>query len=526
MSTPQWKTVLILLTCFIGIWFALPNLFSKKTLDTLPSWFPKTQVNLGLDLQGGSHLLLEADLKNVVHDYLVGLLDSTRFALRKDKIGYAHLHTDLAQHAIIFELRSPLEAEDQSRLFKTLQNIDPDFTVQIDGVHVSLILSEFAISKREKSAISQSIEIVRRRIDETGTKEPTIQQQGSNRILIQLPGIDNPEHVKNLLGQTAKLSFRLLDDSVALEEAMDGHLPQGSEILESEEIASQKVNYVVRKAIIVSGETLLDAQPSFDDKGRASVSFKFDAIGAKKFADATRANVGKRFAIILDDKVISAPVISEPITGGHGSITGNFSVQEASDFALLLRAGALPAPLHVLEERTVGPDLGADSISAGKHATIFSIVLIAVFMVIAYAAIGFIADVAMIFNLVLLIAALSQLGATLTLPGIAGVALTLGIAVDANVLINERIKEELRLGKRLLVAIDSGYKRAMSTIVDSNLTTLIGSLLLYIFGTGPIRGFAVTLSIGILISMFTAVSLTRLILISWVNWRHPKTLWI
>lgn len=524
MLTFRSRAFFIVLICLFGVWFSLPNLFSKKELENFPSWFPKSQVSLGLDLQGGSHLLLEADLKNVVQDYLVGLLDATRAALRKDKIGYAHLHVEVARHGVVFELRSPLEEEDHKRLIKALQGIDPDVSVEIEEKQVRLTLSDMTIAKREKSAMNQSIEIVRRRIDETGTKEPTIQQQGTDRILVQLPGVDNPEHVKNLLGQTAKLSFRFLDETLSLEEALAGHIPNGSEILESED--DGKVRYLVQKAVIVSGETLMDAQPSFDDKGRASVVFKFDSLGAKKFADATRANVGKRFAIILDKKVISAPVISEPITGGHGSITGNFSVQGASDFALLLRAGALPAPLHILEERTVGPDLGADSIAAGQHATLFSILLIAIFMVVAYAAVGFIADIAMIFNFILLIGALSQLGATLTLPGIAGVALTLGIAVDANVLINERIKEELRLGKRTLIAIDAGYKRAMSTIVDSNLTTLIGGLLLYIFGTGPIRGFAVTLSVGILISMFTAVSLSKLILVSWVHRYHPKNLWI
>ena len=527
MYASRWKSFVILLVCLMGIWFALPNFFSREMLERLPSWIPKTQLNLGLDLQGGSHILLEADLENVVSDYLADLLDVTRQALRKEKIGYLHLHSDLPHHALGFGLRNPLEDQERKNLFKSLQEIDSDLVVQIDERHVSLILSEGAIEKRKKSALNQSIEIVRRRIDETGTKEPTIQQQGENRILIQLPGLENPDHVKVLLGQTAKLSFRFLDEEASVEEALAGRVPPGSEVLESEENKGEQIlYYVVRKPIILSGETLIDAQPSFDDKGRANVTFRFDAIGAKKFADATRANVGKRFAIILDKKVISAPVISEPITGGHGSITGNFSVQEASDFALLLRAGALPAPLTVLEERTVGPDLGADSISAGENATLFSIVLIAVFMIVAYALVGFVADIAMVFNLILLIAAMSQMGATLTLPGIAGIALTLGIAVDANVLINERIKEELRNGKRLLIAIECGYDRAMSTIIDANLTTLIGSLLLYVFGTGPIRGFAVTLTVGVLISMFTAVSLSRLILVAWVHKYRPKTLWI
>lgn len=526
MHISGWKTILIVLVCLVGTWFALPNCINKATLENLPDWFPKTQVNLGLDLQGGCHLLLEADLKNVAQEYLSGLLDSTRQTLRAERIGYTHLHVDSSNHAIVFNLRGDLSDEEQSKLIKSLRMIDQDFEVQIEGNHVTLILSEMAIDKRKKAALNQSIEIVRRRIDETGTKEPTIQQQGSDRILVQLPGLENPEHVKELLGQTAKLTFRFLDEDASLQEALAGRVPPGSDVLESEESKTHINHYLVRKPVIVSGETLVDAQPSFDDKGRPVVTFKFDSIGAKKFGTATRENVGKRFAIVLDNKVVSAPVINEPIPGGQGLISGNFSVQEASDLALLLRAGALPAPLTVLEERTVGPDLGADSIQAGKNATIFSIVLIALFMLLAYSFVGIVADIAMIFNLILLLAALSLLGATLTLPGIAGIALTLGMAVDANVLINERIKEELRLGKRLMVAIDAGYNRAMTTIIDSNVTTLIGGVLLYIFGTGPIRGFAVTLSVGILISMFTAVSLSRLILISWMRWKHPKTLWI
>lgn len=523
---PTWKAVLIVLVCLLGTVYALPNFFYKKTLDSFPSWFPKQQVSLGLDLQGGSHLLLEANLKVVVEEYLSSLLDATRQTLRKNRVGYTALHLDKNTYTFSFKLRDLLEENKKKILYKDLQAIDPDLSITFEEDTVLLSLKDAALKNREKAALEQSIEIVRRRIDETGTKEPTIQQQGDDRILIQLPGIDNPEHIKNLLGQTAKLSFRLLDPNMSTQNVVAGHIPVGSEILEGEgDEKDQKASYVVRKQVIVSGETLVDAQPDYRE-GRPIVTFKLDALGAKKFGDATKANIGKRFAIVLDKNVISAPVIQEPIYGGNVQITGHFTVQQASDLALLLRAGALPAPLTVLEERTVGPDLGADSILAGEHATIVSIIFIALFMLVAYSLVGVVADIAMVFNLVLLLAALSLLGATLTLPGIAGIALTLGMAVDANVLINERIKEELRQGKGIVSAIDAGYNRAMATIVDSNVTTLIGSILLYIFGTGPIRGFAVTLSVGILISMFTAVSLSRLILVSWIRWKHPKTLWI
>lgn len=520
---PKWKAILIIFVCLVGTFYATSNLFTKQGLEQLPSWFPKHQVTLGLDLQGGSHILLEADLRVVVEEYLTSLQDAVRQTLRKEKIGYTSLFLDKNTYTLSFKLRDTLDSGQEAVLYKKLQSIDPSLSISIEQDNrVILSLSGMAIKQREKSALEQSIEIIRRRIDETGTKEPTIQQQGDDRILIQLPGIDNPEHIKNLLGQTAKLSFRLLDLTTSVHEALQGHIPVGSEILEGDEAES---HYLVRKQVMLSGETLVDAQPDYRE-GRPVVSFKLDALGAKKFGDITKANVGKRFAIILDKKVISAPVINEPIYGGNVQISGHFTVQQANDLALLLRAGALPAPLTPLEERTVGPDLGADSILAGEHATIVSIVFIALFMILFYSLVGIVADIAMVMNLVLLIAALSLLGATLTLPGIAGIALTLGMAVDANVLINERIKEELRNGKSIIASIDAGYNRAMATIVDSNVTTLMGGILLYIFGTGPIRGFAVTLSVGILISMFTAVSLSRLILVSWIRWRHPKTLWI
>ena len=379
------------------------------------------------------------------------------------------------------------------------------------------------IRGRKTAAVQQSIEIVRRRVDETGTREPTIQQQGDDRILVQLPGIDDPERIKRLLGKTAKMSFHLVDQRNSVESAMAGRIPPGSWLLPSE--GEDRRMYLIRKRVMVSGDTLIDAQPSTDSRtNEPVVTFRFDTAGAKRFGSATSKNVGKLFAIVLDRKVISAPVIREPILGGSGQISGSFSFQSAQDLALLLRAGALPAPLTILEERSVGPGLGADSIAAGKIASIIGIILVVVFMVAAYGLFGFMADIALIVNMVLILGALSFLQATLTLPGIAGIVLTIGMAVDANVLVFERIREEVRSGRTPISSIDAGYTRAFTTIIDANLTTLIAALLLYAFGSGPVRGFAVTLSIGIITSMFTAIMLTRLMIVIWLRRTKPDVL--
>jgi preprotein translocase subunit SecD len=370
--------------------------------------------------------------------------------------------------------------------------------------------------------VQQSLEIVRRRIDETGTREPSVQRQGDRRIMVQLPGLRDPERIKRLLGKTAKLTFRFVDENVAADAS---RLPPGTEVLTSDELDpyGKPRRYVVKKRVMVSGDTLTNAAATFQ-QGQPVVSFTFDSVGAKRFADATRDNVGKIFAIVLDNKVISAPVIREPILGGRGVISGHFTVQGAQDLALLLRAGALPAPLKILEERTVGPGLGADSIRAGKIASVLGMVAVVVFMALAYGLFGLFANVALLVNMVLILAALSGLQATLTLPGIAGIVLTIGMAVDANVLIFERIREEERAGRGPVTAIDAGYRRAMTTIVDSNLTTLIAAVLLFQFGTGPVKGFAVTLAIGLITSMFTAIMLTRLMVVTWLRRRRPRSL--
>lgn len=513
---PLWKTILTVAVCLVGILFVSPNFFTREQLNHFPSWFPKSQVVLGLDLQGGAHLLLEVDFEAVTKEQMHGLIDTVRATFRKERIGYTGLAAK--KGFVSLTLRNPSDGEKAKSLIK---QTDPELEVSStpEG-QMTLRLSEAAMRERKKSALAQSIEIVRRRVDETGTAEPFIQQQGEDRILVQLPGLNDPTRIKNLLGKTAKLQFRFVDTSVVAE---PGKFVPGADVL-SEDRDGHPVYYAVKKQVIVSGNNLIDAQPGFDEYNRPIVHFKFDSLGAKKFADATRNNVGKVFAIVLDDKIIMAPHIKEPILGGTGSISGSFQVQEAQDLALLMRAGALPAPLKILEERTVGPGLGADSIVAGEHATIIAILMVAAFMLIAYSFFGMVANIAVIFNLILLFAALSITQATLTLPGIAGIALTIGMAVDANVLINERIKEELRHGRKLLSAIDAGYNRAMTTIIDSNLTTLIGVGLLYQFGSGPTRGFAVTTSIGIIVSMFTAISLTKQIVAWWVRWKRPTRL--
>ncbi|MBL8676800.1 MAG: protein translocase subunit SecD [Alphaproteobacteria bacterium] len=513
---PLWKKILTVGICLLGILFASPNFFTREQLESFPSWYPKSQITLGLDLQGGAHLLLEVDFDAVQKEQMASLADMVRTIVRKERIGYTGLSAK--KDFVTLTLRNSTDLEKVKSLIH-----DTDKDVEIASAaegQLTLRFNEASLRARRKSVLAQSIEIVRRRVDEMGTAEPFIQQQGDDRILIQLPGMQDPARIKEMLGKTAKLQFRFVDMSINAE---PGKPVPGVDIL-PEERDGKAIYLAVKKQIILSGENLVDAQPGFDEYSRPIINFKFDSLGAKKFADATKNNIGQVFAIVLDDKIIMAPHINTPIMDGRGMIIGGFSVQQAQDLALLMRAGALPAPLNVIEERTVGPGLGADSIASGEYATIIAILMVAAFMFIAYSFFGAIANIAVVFNLILLFAALSVTHATLTLPGIAGIALTVGMAVDANVLINERVKEELRNGRKMLSAIDAGYNRAMTTIIDSNLTTVIGVALLYYFGAGPTRGFAVTTCLGIIISMFTAISLTKLILAWWIGWRRPTHL--
>jgi len=516
----KWKMVLVLVVCLLGLAFAGPNFMAAKNAEALPDWLPNKQVSLGLDLQGGSHLLLEVDSHAVIREYLEAMVDTMRIELRKARIRYSGLG--------VTEDGAKVTIKDTAKLDEALillRKIDPSTQATTSGDQVLLTLSKQSMRDRKTSAVQQSIEIVRRRVDETGTREPTIQRQGEDRILVQLPGVEDPDRIKRLLGKTAKMSFHLVDQRNSVKSAMAGRIPPGSWLLPSDDEDQQGRMYLIRKRVMVSGDTLVDSQPSYDSRtNEPVVTFRFDSAGAKRFGSTTAKNVGKLFAIVLDRKVISAPVIREPILGGSGQISGSFSIQEAQDLSLLLRAGALPAPLKILEERSVGPGLGADSIAAGKIASIIGIIAVIVFMGVAYGLFGFMADVALIVNMALILGALSFLQATLTLPGIAGIVLTIGMAVDANVLVFERIREEVRAGRTPISAVDAGYSRAFTTIVDANLTTLIAALLLYAFGSGPVRGFAVTLSIGIVTSMFTAIMLTRLIVVTWLRRTKPDSL--
>jgi preprotein translocase subunit SecD len=523
---PAWKIAIVLGICLLGMVYSLPNLFPRAQMEQMPDWLPHEQINLGLDLQGGSHLLLEVDLDAVIEERLNGLVDDVRATLRSERIGYRGL--GVRGDAVTFTLTDPATT---ARALEVLEELDPggispelNFR-EAGGGRIEIALSEDAAQELQDSAVRQSLEIVRRRIDEVGTREPTIQRQGQDRILVQVPGEKNPDSIKRLLGQTAKLTFHLVDLDTSVEQALSGNLPPGSELLASDENdgSGRATQYVVRKRVEVSGESLVDAQPTYF-QNQPVVSFRFDSVGARKFGNVTRDHVNELLAIVLDGRVISAPRVDEPILGGSGIIRGSFTVQSANELAILLRAGALPAPLDIIEERTVGPDLGADSIAAGKWAGVIGLVLVMVLMALYYGLFGLFADLALAINLVLIAAALSVLQATLTLPGIAGIVLTIGMAVDANVLIFERIREEVRVGRSPMSAIDAGYREAMRTIIDANLTTLIAAVLLYAFGSGPVRGFAVTLGIGIVTSMFTAITFTRLMLATWLRRTRPAML--
>ena len=519
---PRWQLILVLAVLAIGLAFAAPNLLKRETAEALPGWVPSQQVNLGLDLQGGSYLLLEVDLDFVYREQLDNLVDGIRGELRKAALGYTNLSVE--GRAATFDLRDSGDASSLDRARQIVRDLAGDLLIEVsESGRFRISFTPQARDERGRNVVEQSIEIVRRRIDETGTREPSIQRQGDQRILVQLPGERNPERIKKLLGKTAKMAFRFVHETA---DPYSRRAPAGSEILPSDDLdsAGNPRLYVIMNRVMVSGENLTGAASTTDENGQPAVSFTFDTLGAKRFGDATKRSVGKLFAIVLDNKVISAPVIRTPILGGRGQITGNFTFQETQDLALLLRAGALPAPLTILEERTVGPGLGADSIAAGKIASLLGLVLVIVFMAATYGLFGAMANVALLANLVLILAALSGLQATLTLPGIAGIVLTIGMAVDANVLVFERIREETRNGRGPVTAIDAGYRRAMTTIIDSNLTTLIAALLLLMFGTGPVRGFAITLSLGLVTSMFTAIMLTRLLIVTWLRRKRPQAL--
>jgi protein-export membrane protein SecD len=529
-----WKVVMILTIAVCGVIFALPNLFSAKTLEGIPDWIPHKQINLGLDLQGGAHLLYEMDQKELIEDWLKTIRGDVRDALRQERIGYRGLAMSPANRSVQVRVR---DLETLPNALKKLRELNEpvggsvftgaagntlEITDRGEGV-IALTLTEPGLQHRISSAIEASIETVRRRIDAFGTTEPTIQRQGLDRILVQVPGISDVARLKEMVGKTGKLEFKLVDPSTTCQQAKDsGRVPPGTEIIESDDGFS--TCYLVQSRAMVTGENLVDSQPGFDQQSNEPiVTFRFDTAGGRRFGRVTQTNVGRPFAIILDENVISAPVIREPILGGTGQISGRFSVQEANDLSVLLRSGALPANLTIIEERTVGASLGADSIAAGEFAGLVGIAFVVAFILFSYGLFGVFANIALAVNIALILGTLSLLQATLTLPGIAGIVLTIGMAVDANVLIFERIREEARAGKSAIASIDSGYSRAIGTILDANITTFIAAIILFWLGSGPIRGFAVTLSIGIITSVFTAYTVTRLMVAQWVKMRRPST---
>ncbi|MGV3490698.1 MAG: protein translocase subunit SecD [Devosia sp.] len=521
------RTAIIVIVAVLGILFTIPSFLPKDFLDNgYPGFLPKSTIVLGLDLQGGSHLLLQVNRESIIEERIKTLRRDVRTALTNQGIG--NLIT-AGPTELTVELTDPTQLALATTTVQGLQN-NIAATLGVGGTpelafgqtpdgKITVTLTQEGITARMSTLVAQSMEVVRNRVDEVGTTEPLIQRQGEDRLLVQVPGFEDSNRLKELISRTARLTFHLVNPTMTAAQAEQQGVPAGYVILPSSDGGSELIN----ENIELGGESLTNAQGAFDQQtGRSVVSFQFDTSGAIRFGEITSRNVGQRFAIVLDDQVITAPVIQQPITGGSGQISGNFTAQTANDLAVLLRAGALPATLDVVEERSVGPSLGADSIRAGVTAGVVAAVLVLAFMVIAYGLLGVFANVALILNIVLILGSLSLLGATLTLPGIAGIVLTIGMAVDANVLIFERMREERRAGKSLVASLDAGFHRAWDTIIDSHLTQLIAAIVLYFLGSGPIQGFAVTLALGILTSLFTSYTVTRLFISLWFRWKRPK----
>lgn len=552
LHTPLWKRLLIVLVVGWGILAALPNaLYTQverhndavKAIDAnggvateaqaaeralWPDVLPSALMSLGLDLRGGVHLLARVEVADVYAQRIDGLWPEVRDALRevRDEVGAVRRQPSVPgvlRVAISNPDGMPLALEKVRALATPVMTLTgagaSDLDVSVEGLEIVVQLSEAERLASDSRTVQQSLEIIRRRVDEVGTREPTIQRQGDDRILIQVPGLSTAQELKDLIGTTAKLTFHQV-----LGRTMDAGADPGPRNRLVADANEEGVYHIIAEESVVGGDELTDAQPSFDQNGRPAVSFRFDPAGARAFGDYTAAHIGEPFAIVLDDEVISAPTIQSHIAGGSGIITGNFTVEESTNLAVLLRAGALPAKMVFLEERTIGPELGQDSIDAGKLAGIVGLIVVAGYITLSYGLFGVFANIALVINMALLIAVLSTIGATLTLPGIAGIVLTMGMAVDANVLIFERIREELRDGKSPARAVELGFDRAFSAIMDSNVTGLITAIIMFAIGSGAVRGFAVTTGLGIFTSMFTAVYVTRLIVTTYINWKQPKEL--
>ena len=524
-----WKIVSILAMTAFAVLLIVPSLLSPEhreaLISHLPKWVPARAIVLGLDLQGGSHVLLEVDSPSVVKTLVENLRDSVRRILREEKVSITGGIGVLPRGV---QLRIP-DAAERARVMPKLRQLAsaaeaglsggsraPVFDVsENDSGLIQFTVTEAGVNAKVRRAVEQSIEVLRRRVDALGTTEPNIQRQGDDRILVEVPGLQDTGKLKEILGTTAKLEFRLVADS--------GEDPSEFELLDDVDRPGAKLP--VEKRVMVQGEDLTDAQPGFDSRTQEPVvNFRFNIRGGQRFGEVTSENVGRPFAIVLDGKVISAPRILGPITGGSGQISGHFTVESANNLAILLRAGALPAKLTIVEERTVGPGLGQDSIDAGKRAAYVGAALVAFYMLITYGVFGVFANIALLVHIAFIFAGLVLLGATLTLPGIAGIVLTIGMAVDSNVLIYERIREEAHMGRSIISALDAGFKRAFATIVDSNVTMFVAAAILYFLGSGPVRGFAVSLALGILTTIVTAVTMTRMMITLWYRYRRPVRL--
>ena len=551
LQIPLWKRALVILICLSALAFSLPNLFYERVerhndavaLMELgqdgadlradralwPEWAPSYLVNLGLDLRGGAHLLAEVHVSDVYADRIDGLWPEVRDRLRDERAVVGNVRRMPSDDAAVLRVavsnpagidRALEVVRELARPMQTLTGIGArDLEVRREGDEIVVTLSEAERLATDDRTMRQSLEIIRRRVDEVGTREPTIQRQGADRILIQVPGIGSAAELKDLIGTTARLTFHPV-----IRQTSDGDTVPGPREVIYPSMDDPGVYYVLEQTPVVTGEQLVDAQPDFDQNSRPAVSFRFNPAGGRAFGLYTAENIGSPFAIVLDGEVISAPVIQSHIPGGSGIITGRFTVEESTQLAILLRAGALPAEMTFLEERTIGPELGQDSIDAGKIAAIVAMGAVLLFMILSYGFFGLIANIALMLNVAMIFALLSLIGATLTLPGIAGIVLTIGMAVDANVLVFERIREEMRTARGPARAIQLGYEKALSAILDANITTFITAAILFTLGSGPVRGFAVTLGLGIITSVFTALFVTRLMVVFWFERRRPKTI--
>jgi len=526
MQLSRWKVVLVVLATLLSIVFALPNILPAGVRDSLPGFVPKQTVNLGLDLQGGSYLLMEVDTAALRRERMNNLMEDVRRALREEKIVFTGLGQ--ADGQVRVRITDPAQVQTAVTALNRLSTADPNTGQRSLAVstaadqQITLGFTPEALRAEEDNAVRESIEVVRRRVDESGTKEINPVRQGRNRIVIQAPGVSDPEKLKSLIGKTAKLTFHAVDDSASPEEAAGGRVPPGSMLVRDD--TGQPI--VVKRRAIVSGEMLTNAQATFDQNQQPAVSISFDSQGARRFGTYTAQNVGRSFAIVLDEEAISVANIIEPIPGGNGQISNMGSVERATELAVLLRAGALPAPLNVEEQRTVTAELGQDAVNKGLTSTIIALVSALVFMVLAYGFLfGGVAVIALLVNGLMIIAAMSSITpVALSLPGIAGLILTLAVAVDANVLIYERMRDEIRAGRPVVSAMDAGFSRAMETILDANITTLAAALIMFFLGAGPVKGFAWTLTIGVFTSVFTAVMITQVLLAWWYRAARPKTL--